>query len=71
MICMGKIEKGIKCSLIGCEKIAVRSVSAGQAASSGLKVEDQKRTYLCDDHYKEFKKKSKGARQVEKWRWSA
>lgn len=68
---MGKIEKGIKCSVTGCENAAVRSVSGEKTESSGLKVEGTRRAYLCEGHYREFKKKSKGARQVERWRWSA
>ena len=68
---MGKIEKGVKCSIIPCGKDAVRSMSAKEVESAGLKIEADKRAYLCEDHYKEFKKKSKGSRQVEKWRWNA
>ena len=68
---MGKIDKGVKCSVTDCENVAIRSVSIEQAESSGLKVEGKKRTYLCEGHYKELKKKSRGARQVDKWRWSA
>ena len=68
---MGKIEKGIKCSVLICKKNAVRSIFSEKVKSIGLKVDDMKRTYLCEEHYKEFKKKSKGARQVERWRWSA
>jgi len=68
---MGKIEKGMVCSIIHCEKNAVRSISSAKVKSTGLPVEIAKRTYLCEEHYKEFKKKRKGARQVERWRWSA
>jgi len=67
---MGKIEKGVKCGVISCEKMAIRSLSAEKAESAGLKVEGARRAYLCEGHYKEFKKKSKGARRVERWRWS-
>ena len=68
---MGKIEKGIVCSIVRCEKNAVRSISSKKVESAGLKVDNVKKTYLCEEHYKEFKKKRKGARQVERWRWSA
>ena len=68
---MGKIEKGVKCSIIDCANLAARSISTGKAESSGLIVEGKKRTYLCRAHYKEFKKKSKGVRQINQWRWSS
>lgn len=68
---MGKIDKGVKCSVVPCGRDAVRSISAKDVEAAGLKVDSSKRAYLCEEHYKEFKKKNKGARQVEKWRWSA
>jgi len=68
---MGRIDKGIKCSVIGCEATAIRSISMEKVESSGLKVEGDKKAYLCEEHYKEFRKKSKISRQVEKWRWTA
>ena len=68
---MGKIEKGVRCSVTGCESTAVRSISVGKADLFGRKVEGEKRTYLCAVHYKDFKKQSKGVRQVERWRWNS
>lgn len=68
---MGKIEKGVNCSVTGCKNVAVRSISMEKVESLGLKVEGRKRTYLCQDHYKEFKKKNKIVSQVDKWRWNA
>ena len=67
---MGRIDKGVKCSVIGCEKVAIRSISSKKVESSGLKVEGNRKTYLCDEHYKQFKKKSKNARQLERLRWT-
>ncbi|MFH0748882.1 MAG: hypothetical protein V1915_03045 [Candidatus Bathyarchaeota archaeon] len=67
---MGKIDKGVKCSVILCGKDAIRSVSLEKVKSAQLKIEDGKRTYLCEEHYKAFKKKNKNTRQIEKWRWS-
>ena len=64
---MGRISKGTKCSVVGCDDDAVRSVSLPKAKSAGLDVEG-KRAYLCKDHYKEFKKGSKKDKQIEKWR---
>ena len=68
---MGKIEKGIKCSIVDCKNTAMRSVSANKVESSGFKVDCIRNAYLCEDHYKEFKKKNKDTRRVEKWRWNA
>lgn len=65
---MGKIEKGVKCSVGGCGKVAVRSLSPDKVVSAGLKVAEGRRAYLCEGHYKEFKKKSKKAKMLDKWR---
>ena len=64
---MGRIGKGTKCSVAGCDEDAVRSVSVAKAKSAGLNVEGR-RFYLCKEHYKEYKKGSKKERQIEKWR---
>jgi hypothetical protein len=38
--------------------------------SAGLNVgSGQKRAYLCKEHYKEYKKKTKKDKMVEKWRY--
>lgn len=65
---MGKIEKGVRCSVKGCRKRAVRSLSAEKVISAGVEVGESRRAYLCEDHYKEFKRKSKKAKLLEKWR---
>ncbi|MDH5771141.1 MAG: hypothetical protein OEZ25_07640 [Candidatus Bathyarchaeota archaeon] len=67
---MGKINKGAKCSVSGCEKQAIRSVSAEKANTAGLNIGNIRRAYLCEGHYKELKKKLKKERKIEKWRWS-
>ena len=69
---MGRIDKGVKCSVSGCGREAVRSVSTGKAKSAGLKVSsNEKRVYLCREHYKEFKKKTKKDKTIDKWRYNA
>ncbi len=66
---MGKVGKGIKCSVSGCGEDAIRSVSAEDASRAGLKAATTTgRSYLCKNHYKEMKKKTKKDRQVERWR---
>ena len=67
---MGRIDKGVKCSVSGCNKEAVRSLSTAKAKSAGLNVSsNEKRVYVCKDHYKEFKKKTKKDKTIDKWRY--
>ncbi|MCD6235976.1 MAG: hypothetical protein J7J94_03165 [Thaumarchaeota archaeon] len=67
---MGKVSKGVKCSVIGCNEPAVKSIAA-QRIPSSMKVEASgRRVYLCEKHYKEFKKLTKKERMVEKWRYA-
>ncbi len=67
---MGRIDKGVTCSVSGCNREAVRSLSAGKAKSSGLNVSiSEKRVYVCKEHYKEFKKKTKKDKTIDKWRY--
>ena len=63
---MGRIEKGAKCSV--CGKEAVRSISADKVKAAGYGV-TEKRAYLCKDHYKEYKKKTKKDKTLDKWRY--
>jgi hypothetical protein len=68
---MGKIDKGEKCNVSGCGKEAVRSISVDKVRAAGLSVGgSEKRAYLCKDHYKEYKKKTKKDKQLDKWRFS-
>ena len=67
---MGRVDKGINCSVDSCGNQAERSMSgikAGMAPDLGLG--GSKRVYLCKDHYKEFKKKTKKDKQLERWRY--
>jgi len=65
---LGRISKGEKCSIAGCGKDAVRSVSVVDAKAAGLEVEGR-RAYLCEEHYKVMKKKRKKDQQIQKWRY--
>jgi hypothetical protein len=67
---MGRIDKGVKCSVSGCGRDAVRSLSAGKVKAAGLRVGSERRAYLCKEHYKEYKKKTRKEKQLEKWRHS-
>jgi hypothetical protein len=64
---LGRIGKGQKCTVRNCGKDAIRSVNVSKAKAAGLDVEGRN-AYVCEDHYKQFKKGNKKADQIEKWR---
>jgi hypothetical protein len=68
---MGRIEKGITCSVLKCDESADRSMSLAKAKmSQDLDFDNsKKRVYLCKNHYKDWKKSSKVDREVERMRW--
>jgi hypothetical protein len=66
---LGRIDKGVKCSVSGCGREAVRSLPTEKVKAAGLNVaSSERRVYLCKEHYKEFKKKTKKDKLVDKWR---
>lgn len=65
---MGKISRGIECSVDGCSGRAIKSMSIEKAKNTGLKINEERRAYLCREHHREFKKKSKKDRVIDKWR---
>jgi len=57
---MGKVSKGISCSVSGCGNNAARSLNADKVKDAGLEIDAaSKRAYLCSDHYKQWKKEVK------------
>jgi hypothetical protein len=66
---MGRIAKGVKCSVSGCAKDAIRSLPAAKVTEAGLNVGSERRAYLCKEHYKAYKKATKKDKQLEKWRY--
>jgi hypothetical protein len=68
---LGRIDKGAKCNVSGCGRDAVRSLSGEKVKAAGLKISSEKHAYLCKEHYKEYKKKTKKDKQLEKWRYNA
>ena len=66
---MGRVSKGVHCSVEGCEKKAARSLSADKVSAAGLKVQVTRRAYLCKDHYKEYKKATRKDKMLDKWRY--
>jgi len=67
---LGRIGKGVTCSVKNCDKEAIRSLAHDKVSSAGLKVNEGRRSYLCREHYKEYKKGSKKDKLLEKWRHS-
>jgi hypothetical protein len=68
---MGRVDKGVNCSIQGCDQTAQRSMS-GSKASMALNLDldsNSKRIYLCKAHYREWKKASKNERENERARW--
>jgi hypothetical protein len=67
---LGKVDKGIGCSVVGCKNPAIRSLSRSEVGGSGLSVGGEgRRVYLCHDHYKDWKKATKKSRSLERSRW--
>jgi hypothetical protein len=66
---LGRIEKGEKCTVSGCSREAARSLSADKVKAAGLNVGVDKRAYICKEHYKEYKKKTKKDKTLDKWRY--
>jgi hypothetical protein len=68
---LGKISKGTRCSVKGCNNDALRSINIEKVIQAGLEAEGTRRAYLCKDHYKEFKKGNKKNAQIERWRFTS
>ena len=67
---MGKVDKGVGCSVTGCKNQADRSLSREETGGSGLSLgREGRRVYLCHDHYKVWKKATKKSRTLERARW--
>jgi len=67
---MGIIAKGAKCNVIGCDKDGIRSLTTAKVEGTGLSISAiSKKTVLCKEHYKEWKKATKEDRDVERARY--
>lgn len=64
---MGKVGKGVPCSVKGCDAPAVKSVSYDEVSRAGLPLKGSRRAYLCRVHWKEFKKLTKKERMLKRW----
>ncbi|MHA1409367.1 MAG: hypothetical protein ACTSQY_03425 [Candidatus Odinarchaeia archaeon] len=67
---MGKVKKGVNCSIVGCSKQAIRSINASDTKKANLEIQSSKtnRAYVCEEHYKIIKKVLKKEKQMEKWK---
>jgi hypothetical protein len=67
---MGVIAKGAKCNVNGCNNDGARSLNATKVENAGLQASSSgKKTVLCKEHYKEWKKASKDDRDLERARF--
>ena len=67
---MGIIAKGAKCNVNGCDNDGVRSINTAKVENAGLQLDSSgKKTVLCKEHYKEYKKESKDDRDLERARY--
>lgn len=67
---MGKVDKGVDCSVEGCRNKAIRSLPFKKVSEAGLKLrEESRRAFLCEAHYREFKKARKSIDRIERMRW--
>jgi len=64
-------EEEVKCGISGCKEAVARSVPVKKAKAVFYGLDPSKRRiHLCKTHYKEFKKKTKGDRDAERWGWN-
>ncbi len=67
---VGIVSKGAKCNVDGCDQDGARSINTTKVENAGLRVNSTgKKTALCKDHYKEWKKESKDDRSLERARF--
>ncbi len=70
MICMGLVSKGAKCNVEGCDQDGARSLNTTKVENAGIRVTSSgKKSVLCKEHYKEYKKESKDERDLERARY--
>lgn len=69
---MGRVDKGVNCSVQGCDQTAERSLSGSKASmATDLAINSSsKRVFLCKEHYKEWKKATKENRENDRARWN-
>lgn len=67
---MGVISRGAKCDASGCDKDGVRSLNARKVDGTGISLATSaKKAVLCREHYREWKKETRGDRDLERARY--
>ena len=67
---MGVVAKGAKCNVEGCNNDGARSLNTTKVENAGLRVNSSgKKSVLCKEHYKEWKKETKDDRELERARY--
>lgn len=67
---MGIVSKGSKCNVDGCDSSAARSLNTKKVEDAGLRLNSSgKKSGLCKEHYKEWKKATKDDRSLERARY--
>ena len=67
---MGIVNKGAKCNVDGCDQDGVRSLNTKKVEDAGLRLNSSgKKSVLCKQHYKEWKKETKDKRELERARY--
>lgn len=65
--------KGDTCGVVDCNEKGIKSLSTKKVKSAvpdlKLKTDVGKRVHLCKKHYKEFKRKTKKERDLERLAW--
>jgi len=66
-----KIEKDTTCGIQGCKELAERSINSKRIEAAGMELTnpEEKNVHLCKKHYREFKKKTKTDRELERLGW--
>lgn len=64
-------ERRETCSVVGCNGEAVRSLSRRKVTKAlpDLDVEEGRRSHLCKEHYKRFKKATRVERTIDRLTW--
>ena len=64
------VNKGAKCNVDGCDEDGVRSLNTKKIEDAGLRLNSSgKKSVLCKQHYKEWKKETKDDRELERARY--
>ncbi|MEM0160724.1 MAG: hypothetical protein QW258_01780 [Thermoplasmata archaeon] len=57
------------CSVSGCNEESYKTVGKDKAMKIFNLKEGEKRAHLCKEHYKEYKKKTKKEREIDRVGW--